>query len=46
VPGRGVGPKATVVLVDTNVIIEAIRTRCWNALTGGLRVETVAECRD
>jgi hypothetical protein len=34
------------VLVDTNVIIEAIRTRCWNALTGGLRVETVAECRD
>jgi hypothetical protein len=36
----------TVVLVDTNVVMEAIRTRCWNALTGGLYVETVEECRD
>lgn len=33
-------------LVDTNVVIEAVRTKCWNALTGGLRVETVEECRD
>jgi hypothetical protein len=46
VPVRGGGAKATVVLVDTNVVIEAIRTKCWNAVTGGLRVETVAECRD
>ncbi len=42
----GAGPRATVVLADTNVIIEAVRTKCWNAVTGGLRVETVAECRD
>lgn len=34
------------VLVDTNAIIEAVRTGCWNALTGGLAVETVEECRD
>jgi len=36
----------TVVLVDTNVIIEAVRTATWNALTGALRVETVRECHD
>lgn len=42
----GVAPKDTVVLVDTNVMIEAVRTRCWNALTGSLRLETVEECRD
>lgn len=35
-----------VVLVDTNVIIEAVRTNCWNALTGEFAVETVEECRD
>lgn len=34
------------VLVDTNVIIEAVRTGCWAALTGRLRVETVDTCRD
>jgi hypothetical protein len=38
--------KDTVVLTDTNVIIEAVRTRCWNALAGGLRLETVEECRE
>jgi len=32
------------VLVDTNVILEAHRTYCWSALTGGLRIETVEEC--
>jgi hypothetical protein len=42
----GVARKDTVVLVDTNVVMEAVRTRCWNALTGGLCVETVEECRD
>lgn len=26
--------KGQVVLVDTNIIIEAIRTDCWAALTG------------
>jgi hypothetical protein len=33
-------------LVDTNVIIEAVRTKCWRAITGGLEIETVAACRD
>lgn len=33
-------------LVDTNVVMEAVRTRCWNAVSGGVRVETVEECRD
>lgn len=36
--------RETVVLTDANVMIEAVRTRCWNALTGGLRIETVEEC--
>lgn len=38
--------RQVVVLVDTNAIIEAVRTNCWNALTGGFVVETVEECRD
>ena len=42
----GVARQDTVVLVDTNVVMEAVRTRCWNAVAGGLRVETVEECRD
>ncbi len=33
-----------VVLVDTNIIIEAFRTRCWKALTAYYRVETVEKC--
>jgi hypothetical protein len=32
-----------VYLFDTNAIIEAIRVGEWNALTGGLAIETVAE---
>jgi hypothetical protein len=36
----------SIVLVDTNVIIEAVRTECWPAITGGLHVETVAACRE
>ena len=32
------------VLVDTNVILEAHRTRSWRALTGGYWVETVEDC--
>ena len=32
------------VLVDTNTIIEAYRTRAWAALAGGWRVETVEDC--
>lgn len=36
--------RAPTVLVDTNAIIEAVRTRCWNAITGGMTVETVSTC--
>ena len=31
-------------LVDTNAIIEAHRTKSWRALTGGYAVETVEDC--
>lgn len=41
---EGVPLRKTVVLVDTNVIIEAVRTGTWNALAGSLQVETVEEC--
>jgi Zn-dependent peptidase ImmA (M78 family)/transcriptional regulator with XRE-family HTH domain len=43
---EGTARKDTVVLVDTNVIMEAVRTHCWNAVAGGLRVKTVEEWRD
>lgn len=36
--------RGQVVLVDTNIIIEAVRSRCWNALTTHFSVETVAKC--
>jgi hypothetical protein len=32
------------ILVDTNIIIEAVRTRCWNALGSHFTVETVETC--
>ena len=38
-------PPRPPVLVDTNVIIEAVRTECWTAITGQLTVETVEACR-
>lgn len=41
----GLPLSTTFVLVDTNVIIEAVRTGTWNALTGALRIQTVEECR-
>jgi hypothetical protein len=31
-------------MVDTNIIIEAFRTRCWKALCGHFSVETVETC--
>lgn len=34
------------VLIDTNAIIEGVRTGCWRAITGQLRVETVEACRE
>lgn len=33
-----------VILVDTNIIIEAFRTRCWNAVTAHFAVETAEKC--
>lgn len=35
-----------VVLVDTNVIIEAVRTGTWAAITGQLSIESVEVCRN
>lgn len=35
-----------VVLMDTNAIIEAVRTSCWRAIAGRFHVETVEECRE
>jgi len=32
------------VLVDTNIIIEAVRIECWKAITGHFRIETVEKC--
>jgi hypothetical protein len=36
--------RGQIVLMDTNIIIEAFRTRCWNALTSHFAVETVEKC--
>lgn len=36
--------RGQVVLVDTNIIIEAVRTRCWNALVSHFTLETVDKC--
>jgi predicted DNA binding protein len=36
--------KGDIVLVDTNVIIEAHRARCWRAIVNFFRVETVEKC--
>jgi hypothetical protein len=36
--------RGQVVLVDTNVIIEAFRARCWNAIAAHFSIQTVAMC--
>lgn len=36
--------RGQVVLVDTNIIIEAVRTNCWGALVSHFSVETVEKC--
>jgi hypothetical protein len=36
--------RGQIILLDTNIIIEAVRTRCWNALAGHFTVETVEKC--
>lgn len=33
-------------LVDSMIVIEAVRTGCWNAITGQLQVVTVEECAE
>ncbi|MCK4237115.1 MAG: hypothetical protein KAX38_08335, partial [Candidatus Krumholzibacteria bacterium] len=34
------------ILVDTNIIIEAVRTECWNGLRGYYQLVTVEKCRE
>jgi hypothetical protein len=36
--------RGQVVLVDTNIIIEAVRIKCWSAVTGQFQIETVEKC--
>jgi hypothetical protein len=36
--------RGQVLLVDTNIVIEAFRTGCWKALTTHFKVETVEKC--
>lgn len=38
--------RGQIVLVDTNVIIEAFRTNCWRAVTTYFVVETVQKCEE
>lgn len=45
-PDAGGVPSRDLVLVDTMVVIEAVDTGCWNAITGGRRIVTVDECAE
>jgi len=36
----------TILLLDTNVIIESVRTKCWNGLRGHYTLVTVQKCRE
>ncbi|MDQ3564634.1 MAG: hypothetical protein M3436_11000 [Pseudomonadota bacterium] len=38
--------RGQIVLVDTNIIIEAVRTNCWNALANHFALETVDKCME
>lgn len=38
--------RGQIVLVDTNVIIEAFRTNCWRAISTYFSIETVAKCEE
>jgi hypothetical protein len=38
--------RPAIVLVDTMIAIEAVRTGCWNAITGQRTVVTVEECAE
>lgn len=39
-------PPANIVLVDTMIVIEAVDTGCWNAITGQLPIATSVECAE
>lgn len=39
-------PDGTIYLLDTNAIIEAVRTQTWARVSGGLTIETVRECAE
>jgi len=36
--------RGAIVLLYTNVVIEALQVGCWNAISGGLILETVKAC--
>ena len=38
--------RPVIVLVDTMIVIEAVRTACWNAISGQRTVVTVQECAE
>jgi len=44
--GVGMAGSNRLILVDTNIIIEAVRTECWNGLRGYYRLVTVEKCRE
>jgi hypothetical protein len=35
-----------IILLDTNIIIEAVRVECWNGLRGSYDLVTVEKCRE
>jgi len=39
-------PSVDIVLVDTMIVIEAVDTDCWNAITGQLFIATSIECAE
>jgi len=38
--------RGDIVLLDTNIIIEAVRIGCWQALRSSFRLQTVEKCRE
>lgn len=36
--------RGQIVLVDTNIVIEAFRSRCWKTIANYYRIETVEKC--
>ena len=44
--GDGVTGHKRTILLDTNIIIEAVRTGCWDGLRGHYELVTVEKCRE